>query len=447
MKLSSNLRLSITGIFLLFVACQQNRPDERTNTNSDSTAARNYTPGVNLPPPNEDDSNIKFSKVIGWPENQTPVAPQGFSVSKFATGIKSPRNIYVAPNGDIFVAFANTESKGIVNRLGDEITGRDESGHTQRSLNQIYRFRDADGDGKPDTQTLYLTKLNQPFGILILNGFFYVANTDGLFRYPYNERDTAITAAGVKILDLPAGGYNNHWTRNLISNADESKVLIAIGSASNVAEHGMAEEIRRANILEINPDGSSERVFASGLRNPVGMDLVPGTNDLWTVVNERDELGDDLVPDYLARVKDGAFYGWPYSYFGQHLDPRIKPEDQKPELVQSAIVPDLALDAHSSSMGLVFYDKQTLPAKYRGGAFITQHGSWNRAAFTGYKVIFVPFANGQPTGPAEDFLTGFIANEGESEVYGRPVAVAITKEGNLLVTDDASDTIWFVKPL
>ncbi len=351
----------------------------------------------------------------------------------------------MAPNGDIFVAFANTESKGLVKRLGDEITGRDESGHTQRSLNEIYLFRDANGDGRPEIQTRYLTKLNQPFGMLILNGFFYVANTDGLVRFPYNASDTAITAAGTKILDLPAGGYNNHWTRNLISNGDGSKIFVAVGSASNVAEHGMEEELRRANILEINPDGSGERVFASGLRNPVGMGLAPGTDELWTVVNERDELGDDLVPDYLARVRDGGFYGWPYAYFGQHLDPRITAEDQMPELVKNSIVPDLPLDAHSSSMGLVFYNHERLPAKFRGGAFITQHGSWNRASFTGYKVLFVPFANGQPNGPPEDFLTGFIADEAESEVYGRPVAVAITKEGNLLVTDDASDTIWMVR--
>lgn len=445
MKQRIFFRLTIISAIVLFAACRQERSTERPNSERDTTAARTYTPNFNLPPPNEDESNVKFSRVIGWTDNQKPVAPRGFAVTKFASGIKSPRNIYVAPNGDIFVAFANTESKGLVKRLGDEITGRDESGHTQRSLNEIYLFRDVNGDGKPEIQTRYLTKLNQPFGMLILDGFFYVANTDGLVRYPYNERDTAITAAGTKILDLPAGGYNNHWTRNLISNGDGSKIFVAVGSASNVAEHGMEEELRRANILEINPDGSGERVFASGLRNPVGMGLAPGTDELWTVVNERDELGDDLVPDYLARVRDGGFYGWPYAYFGQHLDPRITAEDQMPELVKNSIVPDLPLDAHSSSMGLVFYDHGRLPAKYRGGAFITQHGSWNRASFTGYKVLFVPFANGQPNGPPEDFLTGFIADEAESEVYGRPVAVAITKEGNLLVTDDASDTIWMVR--
>ncbi len=388
---------------------------------------------------------MRFSKVIGWPEGKSPVVPSGFEISRFVSGIKSPRNIYVAPNGDIFVAFSNTESKGLKKKLIDEISGRDESQHTQESLNEIYLFRDANGDGKPEIQSPYLTDLKQPFGLLVLKDFFYVANTDGLWRYPYNQNEIKASSQGEKVLELPSGGYNNHWTRNIIANEDGSKIYISVGSASNHGEHGIDEETFRANILEINPDGTGKRIFASGLRNPVGMDILPGTNELWTVVNERDKLGDNLVPDYLTKVKENGFYGWPYSYFGQHPDPRIKPEDQNPQLIEKAIVPDLPLDSHSSSMGLVFYDREMLPEKYRGGAFVTQHGSWNRSSFTGYRVAFVPFKGGRLAGPAEDFLTGFVANDEAGEVYGRPVSTAITNDGNLLITDDASDVIWFVK--
>jgi len=441
------LHLLLILVISTFTACEQKRDNGQSQQNPPATsnaADEEYTPTINLPPPNEKESNVKYSKVIGWPEGKTPATAPGLEIIKFASGIKSPRNIYVAPNGDIFVAFANTESKGL-KKIKDEVTGREESQHTGKSLNQIYLFRDANGDGKPEVQTPYLSDLNQPFGILILNDHFYVANTDGLWQYPYSEDQTKITAKGTKITELPAGGYNNHWTRNIIANEDGSKIYIAVGSASNNAEHGFDEEKDRANIIEINPDGSGRRIYASGLRNPVGMDWAPRTGELWTVVNERDKLGDNLVPDYLTSVKEGGFYGWPYSYFGQHPDPRIKEEEQKPDLVQSAIVPDLPLDAHSSSMGLVFYDAKSLPDKYHNGALITQHGSWNRATFTGYKIVFVPFKNGKMTGPPEDFVTGFIADPDKGEVYGRPVAVAITKEGNLLITDDASDTIWMVR--
>jgi glucose/arabinose dehydrogenase len=426
------------------LASCRNKENKETSQVSQADTTVLYQPVVRLPPPDEKASNVKYSKVIGWPENQTPKAAEGFTVTKFASVLKSPRNIYVAPNGDIFISLANTETKGL-KKVKDAVTGRDESQHTSKSFNQIYLFRDADGDGTPEVQTPYLTGLNQPFGMLVIGNMFYVANTDGVWQYPYNEKDTKITSKGTKIVDLPAGGYNNHWTRNLIANANGNRIYISVGSASNAAEYGLEEEVLRANILEINTDGSNRRIFASGLRNPVGMDWAPGTNELWTVVNERDKLGDDLVPDYLTSVKDGGFYGWPYSYFGQNLDPRIKEKDQKPALVKRALVPDFALDSHSSSMGLIFGDHPRLPSKYRGGAFVTQHGSWNRAEFTGYRVIFIPFKHGKPSGPAEDFLTGFIADAEKGEVYGRPVAMAITKDGSLLVTDDASDVIWMVR--
>jgi glucose/arabinose dehydrogenase len=279
--------------------------------------------------------------------------------------------------------------------------------------------------------------------VLVMNGSFYVANTDELLRFPYNAADTALTAEGKKLVDLPGGGYNNHWTRNIVANADKTKIYISVGSGSNVAEHGMNNEIRRANILEIDPDGSGEKVYASGLRNPVGMDWAPGTNTLWTAVNERDELGDDLVPDYATGLQRGGFYGWPYSYFGQHVDPRHKGERE--DLVSKAIVPDVPLGSHTASLGLAFYRGNAFPEKYRNGMFIGQHGSWNRSVLSGYKVVFVPFVNGKPSGPPEDFLTGFIADGDKKQVYGRPVCVAELPDGSLLVSDDAAKTIWQVR--
>lgn len=267
---------------------------------------------------------------------------------------------------------------------------------------------------------------------------------DALIRFPYTTGEKIINTAGEKILDLPAGGYNNHWTRNIIASKDGKKILVSVGSGSNVGENGMDKETRRANILEIDPDGKEERIFASGLRNPVGMDFAPGTNTLWTAVNERDELGDDLVPDYVTSVKDGGFYGWPYSYFGQNRDPRWK--EQRPDLVKKAIVPDIPVGSHTASLGLTFYKGDAFPAKYKNGLFVAQHGSWNRSVLSGYKVIFIPFKKGEPNGKPEDFLTGFIADEQKSKVYGRPVCVAVLPDGSLLVSDDSSNTLWQIIP-
>ncbi len=278
--------------------------------------------------------------------------------------------------------------------------------------------------------------------MLILHNSFYVANTDALVQYPYKEGETRITAKGKKILDLPTGGYNNHWTRNIIANEDGSKIYVSVGSGSNVGEHGINNEKRRADILEINPDGSDEIIYASGLRNPVGMDWARCTNTLWTSVNERDELGDGLVPDYLTSVKKGGFYGWPYAYSGPHEDPRLK--GQRPDLVKKTIVPDVPLGSHTASLGLVFDDKNSFPEKYKGGAFIGQHGSWNSSKLVGYQIAFVPFKNGKPSGDVEPFLTGFVADKENNKIYGRPVGVAFTSDGTLLVADDAGNTIWRV---
>lgn len=375
---------------------------------------------ITLPPPYATESKTNNSRVLKWQDGKTPKAPEGFTVTKFADGLENPRWTYIAPNNDVFVVESGTRS----------------------SKNQITVFRDADKDGKFETRSVFISNLNRPFGMLVLKDFFYIANTDGLYRYPYKNNPLKLETQGTKILELPAGGYNNHWTRNIITNQDGSKIYVSVGSGSNVAEHGIDKEIRRAAILEINPDGTGEKIYASGLRNPVGMDWNPVNGELWTAVNERDELGDDLVPDYITSVKKDGFYGWPYSYFGNILDPRMKGE--RKDLAAKAIVPDVPVGPHTASLGLAFYNKNAFPKKYKNGIFVGQHGSWNRAKISGYKVVFVPFANGKPSGKPEDFLTGFIADEAKAEVYGRPVAVTVMNDGALLVNDDSGNTIWKV---
>jgi glucose/arabinose dehydrogenase len=317
------------------------------------------------------------------------------------------------------------------------------SGSVGVSQNRIVLLRDADRDGVAETRSVFLDNLNQPFGMTLVGDTLFVANTDGVMRFPYKEGDRRIEAPGDLILSLPAGGYNNHWTRNVVAKPDGRKLYVSVGSASNVGEYGMDEEVRRANILEINLDGSGEKVFAAGLRNPNGMAWQPATGALWTAVNERDGLGDDLVPDYITSVREDGFYGWPYSYFGKNEDPRLK--GKRPELVARAIVPDYAVGSHTASLGLVFYSGRAFPEHYRGGAFVGQRGSWNRLRFAGYKVLFVPFRDGEPAGPPEDFLTGFMANPQTGEAHGRPVGLGVLEDGSLLVTDDAGNMVWRVQ--
>ena len=411
-----------TSLLLAILACngQVTQKEKEALSKQPGNVVKTALGNITLPPPYATESKTNSSKVIGWPEGKTPKAPEGFTVTKFADGFENPRWTYIAPNNDIFVV---------------------ESG-TRTSKNQIIILRDKDKDGKFETREVFLKNLNRPFGMLVLNNFFYVANTDGLYRYPYANAPLTLESQGTKILDLPAGGYNNHWTRNIIANPEGTKIYISVGSGSNVGENGMDKEVRRAAILEINPDGSGEKIYADGIRNPVGMDWNPINKELWTAVNERDDLGDDLVPDYITSVKRGGFYGWPYSYFGNILDPRMKGE--RKDLAAKAIVPDVSVGAHTASLGFTFYTKNAFPAKYRNGAFVGQHGSWNRAKIAGYKVIFVPFVNGKPSGKPEDFLTGFVANEEKAEVYGRPVAVTVMHDGSLLVNDDSGNTIWKV---
>jgi glucose/arabinose dehydrogenase len=391
-----------------------------------------------LPSPFATGSSKNFSQVIGWKGEEKPNAPEGFSVAKFADGLSHPRWIYVAPNGDVFVAESNTVLKGI-KKLGAKISRKIKTQHFGTSENKIILFRDENHDGIPEAHYLFKEGLDQPFGMLIIGNHFYIANTGELLEFDYHIGDTALAGEGKKILTYPSMG--RHWTRNIITNSSKDKIWIAVGSSSNVAENGIDKEDHRANILEINSDGSHEKIYASGLRNPCGMAWAPGTHTLWTAVNERDELGDELVPDYLTHVEEDGFYGWPYSYFGQHVDPRLK-DHPRPDLVARAIVPDLPLGSHTASLGLVFYTYNEFPSHYQGGAFITQHGSWNRSVLSGYKVIFVPFRDGKPNGAPEDFLTGFITNLEKSSVHGRPVGIAILEDGSMLISDDSSNTIW-----
>lgn len=374
-----------------------------------------------LPAPYATESETNRSDIVDWPDGGLPKAPKGFTVTKLAGDFSSPRNTYIGPNGDIFVSQAKT------------ILGK----------NEIAILRDEDGDGEVDFRGEFLADLKKPYGMLIVGDYFYVANTNGLYRYPYKVGQTSLDdIEGELLVELPAGGYNNHWTRNLIANKTKDKIYISVGSDSNVGEHGLDKEVRRANILVVDLDGKNETIYASGLRNPVGMDWNPVNGELWTAVNERDELGDNLVPDYITSVKEGGFYGWPYSYYGQIPDPRL--EGKGEALIEKAIVPDVPVGAHTASLGLTFYDKDQFPEKYKNGIFVGQHGSWNRARLSGYKVVFVPFKNGKPSGPPEDFLTGFIANIEKADVYGRPVDVTVTPSGDLLVNDDASDILWKV---
>lgn len=419
----------------LLTACQNNNSDNKKNTSEGLEQEYEYGTDISPMAPLSSEPTTKYAKVLGWEEDNSPKSIDGFKIIRFANDLNSPRNIYVAPNGDIFVAQARTEREG---EEEEKVNSRNV--YKDKSPNEILRFIDTNQDGRPDKKEVFLSGLSQPFGMLVLNDYFYVANTDGLVRFPYDQNSGKVQNTPEKLLDLPAGGYNNHWTRNLTANEDGSKIYISVGSGSNVGENGMEHEVRRAAILEINPDGSDEKIYAAGIRNPVGMDWEPTTKTLWTVVNERDQLGDELVPDYATSVKKDGFYGWPYYYWGKHVDPRW--EDKIPDSIpQNSITPDYALGAHTASLGLAF----NKAAGFDEGLYIGQHGSWNKSSFTGYKIIFVPFKNGKPAGKPQDFVTGFIADEPKNEVYGRPVDVEFTGK-YLLISDDAANTIWAVLP-
>ena len=388
---------------------------------------------------------MNIAPAIGWPDGAMPTAPQGFRVQAFASGLDHPRWLYALPNGDILVAETNAppkpegQSGGIRGWVQGLVMKR--AGAAPASPNRIILLRDADGDGVAETKSTFLENLTSPFGMALVGDRLFVANADAVVAFPYQAGQTQITAPATKIADLPAG-RNHHWTKSLVASADGTKLYVGVGSNSNIGENGMAEEEGRAAIHEIDIATGAQRIFASGLRNPVGLAWQPDSDALWVAVNERDELGNDLVPDYMTSVRDGGFYGWPYSYYGQTVDARVQPQD--PAKVASAIAPDYALGAHTASLGLTFYEGTAFPAAYSHGAFVGQHGSWNREPKAGYKVVFVPFANGSPSGAPQDFLTGFLNDEGEA--MGRPVGVQVDRLGALLVADDVGNVIWRVAP-
>ncbi len=417
--------LSTLLLFVTVISCKNNKEATESETAMNTDVSINDTvqtaigPLV-LPKPYATESARNGNKLVDWPEGKMPIVPEGFTVTKYVEDLKEPRWTYVGENGDMFVA----ESK----------------------KDRIIILRDANNDGEFEVRETFLDGLDRPFGMLIIDNTFYVANQSGVVKYSYKVGQTSLNSSeGKQIVDLPADGYNNHWTRNIITNKLKNKLYISVGSASNVGEHGMDNEIRRANILETDLDGNNEKVFANGLRNPVGMDWNPTTGELWTAVNERDELGDNLVPDYITSVEEDGFYGWPYSYFGQLLDPRL--EGKGADLVAKAIIPDVPLGSHTASLGLAFNVGNNFPERYRNGAFVGQHGSWNRAVLSGYRVVFVPFIDGKPAGQPEDFLSGFISDLDKSQVYGRPVGVTFNQAGDLLINDDSGGIIWKVSAL
>ena len=403
-----------------------------------------YGPHPTLPNPHPTGAfpYVNIAHAVGWRGVEKPVPAEGLAVEAFARELDHPRWLYELPNGDILVA--ESDAPKSENGGGGGIRGfimrlyMNQAGADQPSANRITLLRDADGDGVAETKERFLENLNSPFGMALVGEQLYVANADSLVRFPYKEGDTRIEAPPEKIVDLPSG-RNHHWTKSLVADPVGSRLYVGVGSNSNIGENGMEEEHNRAAILEINPVTGESRVFASGLRNPVGMDWNPATGDLWVSVNERDELGDNLVPDYMTGVREGAFYGWPYSYYGQHVDERVQP--QNPELVQQAIQPDYALGSHTASLGLTFVKDAGL-GPFQNGVIIGQHGSWNRNPRVGYRVIFVKFENGAPVGGPKEVLTGFLNERGEAQ--GRPVGVIMDKRGGLLVADDVGGAVWRV---
>jgi glucose/arabinose dehydrogenase len=429
--------IAIGGAVAALAACgpgQKIDPSQQVGANPvlPKTAEPILLPRANIPP------------VVGWKDGEAPSVPAGFSVQKMATGLASPRNVYALANGDVLVVQALKQGKEPVERLKnpffDLIFSFAHKSSRIGPTNRITLLRDVDGDGRPELQSVLLDQLNSPFGIVLVGSDLYVAETDKIMRYPFTPGQTRITARGQKIIDLPAGLINHHWTKSLTASPDGSKLYVGVGSNSNVQERGPEAETNRAASWEVDPKTGAFRVYADGLRNPNGLNFYPGSNVLWAVINERDELGPNLVPDYMTSVRPGAFYGWPYSYYGQHLDPRVRP--QRPDLVARAIPPDYALSSHVAPLGLAFYTGASFPAQFRGGAFVGEHGSWNRLELNGYKVVFIRFSGGRPVGAPMTFVGGFLNPDGK--VRGRPVGVTVDRTGALIVADDVGNTVWRV---
>jgi glucose/arabinose dehydrogenase len=426
---------------VVIVACTTVGP---TDTGPVESPATSLGPNPTLPEPEKRTIPIvQVAEAKGWPSGVQPKPANDLTVNAFATGFVHPRWLYVLPNGDVLVAETNAperpdEGKGIKGKVMKAMQKK--AGAGVPSANRITLLRDADGDGVAELRTLLLENLHSPFGMALIGSDLYVANTDAIVKFPYSTGTTTISGAGTKLTDLPGGTRNHHWTKNIIASADGTRLYATVGSNSNAAENGMDVEEGRAAIWEVDVKTGAKKLFATGLRNPNGLAWEPATGSLWTVANERDELGNDLVPDYLTSVKAGVFYGWPYSYYGQHVDARVEP--RRPDLVASAVAPDYALGAHVAALGLAYADGKALPKQLTNGMFIGEHGSWNRKPPAGYKVVFVPFADGKPAGAPLDVLTGFVSEKGEA--WGRPVGVAIDQRGALLVADDVGNVIWRV---
>jgi glucose/arabinose dehydrogenase len=425
------LDIGAAALLLALAGCgpQPGDPQRQIGANPHLPPIHQY-----LLPPNH------LAKVVGW-NGATPRVAAGLKVQAFATGLASPRSLYVLPNGDVLVVETGGPEPPVSRPKELIMNVMEKKTHSRTTPGQrILLFRDTTGDGLPDQHTVFLEHLNSPFGVVLVGNDLYVANTDAVIRYPYQAGQTKITTAGTKVCDLPGGPINHHWTKSLTASPDGTFLYAGVGSNSNITENGIQAELGRASVWQIDRSTGAHREFATGLRNPNGLQFEPQTQVLWAVVNERDELGPDLVPDYLTSVVDGAFYGWPYSYYGAHPDPRVQP--QRPDLVARAVAPDYALSSHVAPLGLVFYSGSNLPAHYRGGAFVGEHGSWNREVLNGYKVVFIPFADGRPAGPAEDVVTGFLVNG--DQVRGRPVALAVDAQGALLIADDTGNSVWRV---
>lgn len=387
---------------------------------------------------------MHIASVVGWKKDKTPAVAPGLKIAAFATGLQHPRSVYVLPNGDVLAVESKGPGTEPARRPKDLVMGWIQSlstgGGGDQPSNRITLLRDADGDGVPEVKSVFLDHLDSPFGVALVGNDLYVANTNAIMRYPYRTGETVITARPTMLTALPGGPIDHHWTKSLVASPDGTKLYVGVGSNSNITENGIQAEENRAAVWEVDRTTGAWRIFASGLRNPNGLSIEPVTKQLWAVVNERDELGPNLVPDYMTSVRDGAFYGWPYSYYGQHVDPRVMP--QRPDLVEKAIAPDYALGSHVAPLGMTFYAAEALPEKYRGGAFVGEHGSWNRQKFNGYKVVFVPFEDGRPSGKAEDVVTGFL--DKDDEARGRPVGVGVDAKGALLIADDVGNTVWRV---
>jgi len=402
-------------------------------------------PSPTLPAPTKSlIPTLLIAPAKGWRNGAMPQTVAGTVLTKFADQLAHPRWVYVLPNGDVLVAESDAPAKEEKEKSGGPkawVQGlvMKRAGSKVPSADRITLLRDANGDGVAEVKTTFLSNLTSPYGMVLVGNELFVANANALVKFPYKDGDTSIAAPAVKVVDLPSE-INHHWTKNVIASADGAKLYVSVGSNSNVGENGLDKEEGRAAIWEVDRATGAHRIFASGLRNPNGMAWEPTTKALWTVVNERDELGSDLVPDYLTSVKDGGFYGWPYSYWGQNVDQRVQPAN--PAMVAKAIKPDYGLGNHVAPLGLVFAEGNKLPAQFANGAFIGNHGSWNRKPRSGYKVVFVPFVNGRPQGQPIDVLTGFV--DGEGDASGRPVGVAIDKNGGLLVADDVGNTVWRV---